>query len=97
MAAKVCKSLHDENEQRANYFKEGKMHKYFVKDIVWVERHHKDALTRHHQQLWYIPGVILRKIGQDVYAFQVEDNRILDWDHTQLDWVHGRWNAAREQ
>ena len=83
-AAKVCKSLHDEHELRARYFKEGKIHKYFLKDTVWVERHHEDVLTRHRQQLWYIPGVIVRKIGQDVYAIQVGDNKILDGDHTQL-------------
>ena len=47
-------------------------------------RHNKDVLTRHCQQSWYIPGVIVLKIGQDVYAFQVEDNKILDRDHTQL-------------
>ena len=41
-------------------------------------------LTRHRQQSWYIPGVIVRKIGQDVYAVQVGDNKILDRDHTQL-------------
>ena len=83
-AAKVCKSLHDEHERRAKYFKEGKIHKYSLKDTVWVERHHKDVLTRHRQQSWYIPGVIVRKIGQDVYAVQVGDNKILDRDHTQL-------------
>ena len=44
----------------------------------------KDVLTRHRQQSWYIPGVIVRKMGQDVYAVQVGDNKILDWDHTQL-------------
>ena len=38
------------------------------KDMVWVERHHKDVLTRHRQQSWYIPQVIVRKIRQDVYA-----------------------------
>ena len=82
-AAKVCKSLHDEHERRAKYFKEGKIHKYSLKDTVWVELHHKDVLTRHRQQSWYIPGVIVRKIGQDVYAVQVGDNKILDRDHTQ--------------
>ena len=81
-AAKVCKSLHDEHERRAKYFKEGKIHKYPFKDTVWVERHHKDVLTRH--QSWYIPGVVVCKIGQDVYAVQVGDNKILDRDHTQL-------------
>ena len=83
-AAKVCKSLHDEHERRATHFKEGKTHKYSLKDTVWVERHHKDVLTRHRQQSWCIPGVIKCKIGQDVYAVQVGDNKILDRDHTQL-------------
>ena len=83
-AAKVCKSLHDEHERRAKYFKEGKIHKYSLKDTFWWERHHKDVLTRHRQQSWYIPGIIVRKIGQEVYAVQVGDNKILDWDHTQL-------------
>ena len=41
-------------------------------------------LARHRQQSWYIPGVIVRKIGQDVYAVQVGDNKVLDQDHTQL-------------
>ena len=81
---KVCKSLHDEHERRARYFKEGKIHKYYLKDTIWVERHHKDVLTRHHQQSLYIAGVIVRKIGQDVYAVQVGENKILDLDHTQL-------------
>ena len=31
-----------------------------------------------------MPGVIVRKVGQDVYAVRVGDNRILDRDHTQL-------------
>ena len=83
-AAKVCKSLHDEHEQRAKYFKEGKIHKYSLKDTVWVERQHKDVVTRHRKQSWYSPGVIVRKIGQDVYAVQLGDNKILDRDHTQL-------------
>ena len=83
-AARVCKSLHDEHERRVKYFKEGKIHKYSLKDTVRAERHHKDVLTRHHQQSWYIPGVIVRTIGQDVYAVQVADNKILDRDNTQL-------------
>ena len=83
-AAKVCKSLHDEHERRAKYFKEGKIHKYSLKDTVWVERYRKDVLTRHSQQSWYISGVIVRKIGQDLYAVQVGDHKSLDRDHTQL-------------
>ena len=83
-AAKVCKSLHDEHERRANYFKEGKIYKYSLKDTVRVDCHHNDVLSRHRQQSWYIPGVIVRKIGRDVYAVQVGDNKILDRDHTQL-------------
>ena len=80
-AAKACKSLHAEHERRANFFTEGQIHNYSVKDTVWVERHHKDVLTRHHQQSWYISGVIKRKIRQDVYAVQVGGNQILDGHH----------------
>ena len=83
-AAKVCKSLHHEHERRAKYLKEGKMHKYSLKDTVWVERHHKAVLTRHYQQFWYIAGVIVRKIGQEMHSVQVGNNKILDRDHTQL-------------
>ena len=83
-AGKGCKSLHGEHERRAKYFKEGKIDKDSLKDTVWVERHHKDVLTRPLQQSWYIPGVIVRKMGQDVYAVQVGDNKILDRDHAQL-------------
>ena len=81
-AAKRCQSLHDEHERRAKYFKEGKIHKYYLKDTVWVEGRHKDVLTRHRQKSWYIPWVIVRRIGQDVYAVQVGENKILDRDHT---------------
>ena len=31
-----------------------------------------------------MPGVIIRKVGQDVYAVRVGDNKILDCNHTQL-------------
>ena len=83
-AAKVCKALQDKHEKRAKYFKEGKVQKYALQDTVWVERHHKDVLSRHRQASWYVPGVIVRKVGQDVYAVRVGDNKILDRDHTQL-------------
>ena len=83
-AAKVCKALQDEHEKRAKYFKQGKVQKYALQDTVWVERHHKDVLSRHRQASWYVPGAIVRKVGQDVYAVRVGDNRILDRDHTQL-------------
>ena len=46
-----------------------------------MERHHKDLLIRHCLQSLYIPGLIVRTIGQDVYAVQVEGNKILDCDH----------------
>ena len=49
-----------------------------------MDRHHKDVLTRHRQQSWYIPGVIVRKIGQDLYAVQVGDNKVQNRDHTEL-------------
>ena len=83
-AAKYCKCLHDEPVWRATYFKQDNIHKYSLKNTVWVERNHKDVLTRHRQQSWYIPAVILRKIGQDVCAIGPGDNQILDWGHTQL-------------
>ena len=83
-AAKVCKALQDEHDKRAKYFKQGKVQKYALQDTVWVERHHQDVLSRHRQASWYVPGVIVRKVGQDVYAVRVGDNKILDRDHTQL-------------
>ena len=83
-AAKVCEALQDEHDKRAKYFKQGKVQKYALQDTVWVERHHKDVLSRHGQASWYVPGVIVRKVGQDVYAVRVGDNKILDRDHTQL-------------
>ena len=83
-AAKVCKALQDGHDKRAKYFKQGKVQKYALQDTVWVQRHHKDVLSRHRQASWYVPGVIVRKVGQDVYAVRVGDNKILDRDHTQL-------------
>ena len=83
-AAKVCKALQDEHAKRAKYFKQGKVQKYALQDTVWVERHHKDVLSRHRQASWDVPGVIVRKVGQDVYAVRVGDNKILYRDHTQL-------------
>ena len=63
-AAKVCNALQDEHEKRAKYFKQGKVQKYALQDTVWVERHHKDVLSRHRQASWYVPGVIVLKVGQ---------------------------------
>ena len=83
-AAKVCKALQDEHDKRAKYFKQGKVQKCALQDTVWVERHHKDVLSRHRQASWYVPGIIVPKVGQDVYAVRVGDNKILDRDHTQL-------------
>ena len=81
-AAKVCKALRDEREKRAKYLKQGKVQKYALSNTVWVERHHKDVLSRHRQASWYLPGLIVRKIGQDVYAVRLGENKILDRDHT---------------
>ena len=64
-AAKVCKALQDEHDRRAKCFKQGKVEKYALQDTVWVERHHKDILSRHRQASWYVPGVIVRKVRQD--------------------------------
>ena len=77
-AAKVCKALQDEHDKRAKYFRQGKVQKYALRDTVWPERHHKDVLSRHRQASWYVPGVTVRKVGQDVYAVRVGDNKILD-------------------
>ena len=83
-AAEVCKALQHECEQRAKYFKQGKVLKYALRDTVWAERHHKDVLSRQRQASWYVPGVIVWRVGQDLYAVRVGDNKILDRDHTQL-------------
>ena len=68
-AAKVCKALQDEHEKRAKYFKQGKVQKYALEDTVWVERHHKDVLSRHRQASWYVPGIIVRKAGRMCMRF----------------------------
>ena len=69
-AAKVCKALQDEHEKRAKYFKQGKIQKDALQDIVWVERHHKNVLSRHRQASWYVPGVIVRTIPSFVPKHQ---------------------------
>ena len=83
-AAKVCKALQDEHEKSAKYFKQGKVQKYALRDTVWVERHHKHVLSRHRQASWYVPGVIVWRVGKDVYAVRVGDDKILDRNHTKL-------------
>ena len=83
-AARVCKTLQDEHEKRAKYFKQGTVEKYALKDTIWVKRQHKDVLSKHRQASWCVPGLIARKVGQDVYAVQVGDNKVLDRKHTQL-------------
>ena len=85
----MCKSLHDEHERRAKY-------KYSLQDTVWGERHHKDVLTRHRQQSWYIPKVIVRKIRQDVNAVQVGDTS-KSWIKTIHNSDHGRPMPASER
>ena len=74
-AKKGCDAVLAEHAKRAEYFESGEFHKYRLKDTVWVGRHHKDVLSRHRLQSWYIPGVILRKTGQDVYVIQVGCSR----------------------
>ena len=73
-----------EHARRAEYFQSRKVHKYRLKDTAWVGRHHKDVLSRHRQQSWYITGVILRKTGQDVNVIPVRNHKTVDRDHTQL-------------
>ena len=83
-AKKVCDAMVAEHAKRPEYFQSGEVHKYRLKDTVWVERHHKNVLSRHRQQSWYIPGVILLKTGHDVHGFQVGNNKTVERDHTQL-------------
>ena len=83
-AKKVCDAMVAENAKRAEYFQSGEFRKYWLKDTVWVERHHRDAVSRHRQQSLYVPGVILRKTRQDVYVIQVGNNKTVQRDHTQL-------------
>ena len=93
-AKKVCDAIVAEHTMRAEYFPSGEVHKYQLKDTVWVGRHHKDVLSWHRLQSWYIRGVILQKTGQDVYVIQVGNNKTVERDHTQLLWrdpdPHGR-------
>ena len=58
-AKKVCDAMVGEHEILAKYFFSGHVHKYRLKDTVSVERHRKGVLSRHRQQSWYLPGVIL--------------------------------------
>ena len=83
-AEKVCDGMLAEHAKRTQYFQSGEVHKYRLKDTVWVERHHEDVLSRHRQQSWYISDVILRKTGQDVYVIQVGNNKTVERDQTQL-------------
>ena len=83
-AKKVCDAMVREHAKRAKYFRSGDVHKYQLKDTVWVDRHHKDVLSRHRQQSWYLPGVILRKTGQNVYLIQSGGNKTVEGDHPQL-------------
>ena len=53
------------------HFRSGEVHNHLLKDTLWVERHHNDILSQHRQQSRYLPGLILRKTGQDVYLIQL--------------------------
>ena len=49
-----------------------------------MERHHKDVLTRHGEQSWYIPVVIVRRIDRMCMPSLLGDIKILDRGHAQL-------------
>ena len=83
-AKKVCDALVAEHAERAEYVQSGEVHKYRPKDTMWVERHHKDVLSRHRQQSWYIPGVTSWKTAKGVYVIQVGKDKTVERDHTQL-------------
>ena len=84
-AKKECDAMVAEHATIAKGSQSGKVQKYRLKDTVWVERHHKDVLSRHLQQSWYKPGVLLRKTRQDVYVIQVGNNKTVERNHTE--WV----------
>ena len=70
-AKKVCDAMVVEYARRVEYLRSGEVHKYRLKETVWVERHHNEVLSQHRRQSWYLPGVILGKTGQHVYLIQV--------------------------
>ena len=49
-AEKVCDAMVAHHAKRVEYFRTRDVHKYRLKDTVWVERHHKDILSWHQQQ-----------------------------------------------
>ena len=49
-AKKVCDAMVAQHETRPEYFWSRDVHKHRLNDTVWVEQHHKDALSRHWQQ-----------------------------------------------
>ena len=83
-AKKVCDAMVAEHAKRAEYTESGEVQKYRLEDTMWLERHHTDVLSRHRQQSWCIPGVILQKTGQDVYVIQVGNHKTVERNHTQL-------------
>ena len=83
-AKKVFDAMVAEHAKRAEDFCSAEVHKYRLKDTVSVERHHKDVLSRQRQQSWYLPGVILRNTGQNVYVIEVGNNKTVERDHTRL-------------
>ena len=83
-AKKVFDAMEAAHAKSAEYFESKGVHKYCLKDTVWVQRHHKDVFSRHWQRSWFIPGVTLRPTKQDVYMTQVGKNKTLERGHTQL-------------
>ena len=67
-AAGVCKTLQDEHEKRAKYFKQGKVEKYALKDTVWVERHHKNVLS---SRLGMCQGWLCARSGRMYMRFRL--------------------------
>ena len=83
-AKKVCDTMVPQHAKRAKHVLSGEGHKYRLKDTGLVERHHKDFLSRHRQQSWYLSGVLLRRTGQDIYVIQVGNKKKVERDRTQL-------------
>ena len=81
---KVSDAMVAEHPKRIESFCSGEVHKYQLIQTRWVEQHHQDVLSRNKKQSWYLPAVILKQTGDDVYVIQVGNNKTAEQDHNQL-------------
>ena len=83
-AARVCKTLQACITRGTSTLSRGKSRSMPSRTPYGWSGTQQDVLSRHRQASWYVPGIIVRKVGQDVYADQVWDNNVVARDHTQL-------------